>query len=284
MFAVEYPIPPITKNSNDDVIIHEPSDICCILQQNKERVRLKIDTIGEKRWREIVFQPDPPWNVRKNPTSRAYFKLWEMIKACVIPHYETSLHLCEAPGGFLEACMDLFPLKKWRAYSLLGPIKFHPKFDALNIQYVDIISNQTDVIKSIRDIFSDGVGFVTADGATDFDHSRLEESSIPLVVAQVNIALASLQENGSFIVKVFELCTPDCRSVLARLASSFKSVCLFKPTHSRPTNSELYIICRKFTADRSFTPSKRWYSTVIKTVDGICEKQSNALRDSLLKQ
>tara|TARA_Y100000739_G_C20498631_1_gene413813 strand:+ start:114 stop:965 length:852 start_codon:yes stop_codon:yes gene_type:complete len=283
MFAVEYPIPCITSASNDLVQHEELSDICFMLQQNKERVRLKINTIGEKEWRKLVFQPDPPWNIKKKPVSRAYYKLWEMIKACVIPHYDTSVHLCEAPGGFLEACMDIFPLKFWKAYSLPGPIKFHYKFDASNVQYIDIISNQEDVIKSIQANFVHGVGFITADGATEFDHSKLEESSIPLVVAQVNIALKTLQKDGSFVIKVFELCTHDSRMILARLASSFQSVCLFKPTHSRPTNSEIYIVCRKFIADNSFAPSKVWYDAVMKTVDEICGKQSNALRDVLLK-
>ena len=283
MFAVEYPVPSLTKNSTDDVIITELSDKCCILQQNKERVRLKIDTIGEKRWREIVFQPDPPWNIKKKPISRAYFKMWEMIQACVIPHYDTSVHLCEAPGGFLEACMDLFPLKTWQAYTISGTIKFNLKFNASNIRYADVITEQSDVINSIRTTFPNGVGFITADGATEFDHSRLEEASTPLVVAQINIALSTLQENGSFVVKAFELCPHDSRMILARLASCFKSVCLFKPTHSRPTNSEIYIVCRKFILDQSFTPSKKWYITVLNTIDELCEKQSNALRDSLSK-
>ena len=283
MFAVEYPIPPLTKNSNDEPATTEMRDKYYILQQNKERVRLKIDTIGEKRWREIVFQPDPPWNIKKKPVSRAYYKLWEMIQACVIPHYETSVHLCEAPGGFLEACMDLFPLKAWQAYSILGPIRFNLKFNATNIHHADVILEQEHVINSIRKTFPNGVGFITADGATDFDHSNLEVSSTPLVVAQINIALATLQENGSFIVKAFELCTHDSRMLLVRLASCFKSVCLFKPTHSRPTNSEIYIVCRRFILERSFTPSKGWCTIVTNTIDEICEKQSNALRDCLSK-
>ena len=76
------------------------------------------------------------------------------------------------------------------------------------------------------------------------DHDRIEEEHVALLWAQCAIAARALRPGGCFVVKMFEGLCPCTRNVVAALTHLFDTVAMIKPTSSRPTNSERYLVCR----------------------------------------
>lgn len=267
--------------------MYKPSDTVLRLQVLKSRVRIAMDTLGEAAWRQTVHQVIPNWTgVRANPASRAYYKMFEMIKTCALKDVHKSAHLAEAPGGFVQACIDLFPELDWRVQSLASGIKIHPSLKSGVVSTADGDLLNPDSRNAIVDAFlsSGKYDLVTADGAAEMDHSRLEESAIPLLRAEVDTAMRILSEGGTFVVKVFELASFDTLQVVASLCGRFRSVTLIKPTLSRPTNSERYLVCVDFrpSAPVETAITDGWLKTVQTAADAICATQCGALEASLL--
>lgn len=222
------------------------------LRQLKWRVRVAMDTYGEKRWRQMVDVRLPKTS-RARPASRAYHKMLDIIRACVLPRPARSLHICEAPGGFVQACMDAFPGLDWRAASREdgGPV-FCPSLNAERIWRDGC--DDGDIRKGdVRDRVCAWAGastfdLVTADGAGDVDHDDIEASTRPLLDAQVAVAVRTLRTGGVFVVKFFEGLEEATVSALWNAARHFGTWIILKPQYSRPTNSERYAVYADFRA------------------------------------
>jgi len=213
------------------------------------------------------------------PLSRSFFKLVEMLE--VSKFFETtkalkykSLHLCEGPGGFIEAFIDradrykknismayAMTLKQtnhnipgWRAASRL--LSRHPE---IQIEYG---SNGTGNIlekenqKYLENLLKHGANLVTADGGFDFsiDFQAQEKLVFSLIVASAKIACSCLAKDGMFILKIFDSFSEVTQNFLAFLALHFREYTIYKPATSRPCNSERYFIGRGF---KSFTEQSR---------------------------
>jgi hypothetical protein len=89
------------------------------------------------------------------------------------------------------------------------------------------------------------VDLVTADGAVEMDHGQLEDAHWPLLLAQTEVALRCLGPGGAYVVKFFEGYARDTTQAwIAALTHCFAAVSVIKPTSSRATNSERYLVCR----------------------------------------
>ena len=213
------------------------------------------------------------------PLSRSFFKLVEMLE--LMKFFETtktaryrSLHLCEGPGGFIEAFLDraqrykkhvsnvyAMTLKQtnhtipgWRAANRLlsrNPeivIEYGPNTNG------NILEEENQ--KHLEVLLKRGAHLVTADGGFDFsiDFQAQEKLVFPLLVASAKIALSTLAPSGSFILKIFDSFSDVTNTFLAFLAMHFQEYTIYKPVTSRPCNSERYFIGRFF---RSFPESSR---------------------------
>ena len=310
-FAVEYPILPCPpKMCNIIKESKEFTETYKRLCECKERVKIVLHTHGEAAWRKAVFQQEPLWRTQIPRTcvaSRAYFKMWEIAKACALPPPTRSLHLCEAPGGFVEACCDMYGENlDWYAASLQGGPTFVKHLQCERI--LSNMNNGNDILyPEVQQELVDRVlskeckhpcdhpyfDLVTADGAAAMNHDNLEVEALPLLKAQVDIALKVLSKEGTFVLKFFEGCHPETRALLIDLCMRFDEVSLYKPTHSRPTNSERYIICRKLRAlcnevSEVETASdvhawKQWSEQFYDIIASMCDDQYKALRTALLQ-
>jgi hypothetical protein len=90
--------------------------------------------------------------------------------------------------------------------------------------------------------------FITADGGFDYsvDFNKQEENSINLIFCETLYSLLMQKENGSFVLKVFDLFHKTTLEILFLLCYFYKQVYIFKPRTSRVANSERYIICKHF--------------------------------------
>lgn len=205
------------------------------------------------------------------PLSRSFFKLIEILEITkffetVKPANYKSLHLCEGPGGFIEAFIDraqryrksvqniyAMTLKQtnhnipgWRAAS-----KFLARHPEIHIEYgpsltgdIMLAANQDYMCGKLKNTCH----LVTADGGFDFsiDFEAQEKLVFPLLAASAYIALGSLAPGGMFVLKIFDSYSKVTQEFIALLAVHFREYTIYKPATSRPCNSERYFIGMKF--------------------------------------
>lgn len=221
----------------------------------KKRVPHAIARVGARRWGTIVNAPSvvEHRNRDRRVVNRAYHKMHEISMSCVLPRVARSVHLCEAPGGFVQCVSDTMRSDEhpwtWRAVTLADGIPVAPSLlltECGRFLYADVLQSAPEVVDQLREAFPDGVELVTADGAIEMNHDRIEEEHHALAMAESRIALQCLQRGGVFVLKVFECLLPRTRDMIAQLTRCFEGVSLMKPTSSRPTNSERYVICRGY--------------------------------------
>jgi hypothetical protein len=198
---------------------------------------------------------------------------FDLLGAC--PEKETlrTVHLCEVPGAFVSAlnhflaCDAQRSLRPWawRATSL------HPHCESVPASLM--ISDDRLLLHTAghwafgRDGTGDllrkcnlealpaqlgggetGAHLVTADGSFDClsDPCRQESTVLPLLLAEVYVALSVLLEGGHLVLKLFTAFEAGTVCLLRVLGAAFQSVTLFKPATSRQGNSEVYAVCLGF--------------------------------------
>jgi 23S rRNA U2552 (ribose-2'-O)-methylase RlmE/FtsJ len=242
---------------------HDPpvggcEDIRQRLTAVKARVPTAIERVGKERWvRHVNTGSTVEYRNRdRRVINRAYYKMHEILLSCALPSTEASVHLCEAPGGFVQCVSDHLSDARWswRAVTLPGGVPVTSDVSLLprergSFVFADVLCDGDDAVEQMREAFPDGVDLVTADGATEMNHERLEEEHFPLALAQTNIALKCLHTGGNFVLKVFECLLPCTKDLVASLSQAFDTVSLIKPFSSRPSNSERYLVCRGFHGD-----------------------------------
>jgi 23S rRNA U2552 (ribose-2'-O)-methylase RlmE/FtsJ len=226
------------------------------------------------------------------PLSRSYFKMIEMISIINffnIPHLDNvrCAHVCEGPGGFIEALFDeaikhrkriqtsiAMTLKSrqtnvpgWRRAS-----QFLYKNRNVRILYGE--DNTGDIMKPINQQFfidycihpsyGGKMDIFTADGGFDFscDYSKQEKMIFPLLLASTKIGLEVLKTGGVFILKIFDFYEKGTIDLLYLLSCHFTEWTLYKPAMSRPCNPEQYFIGKGYTCatDEVFDVLRLWCS------------------------
>lgn len=125
----------------------------------------------------------------------------------------------------------------------------------------NLYTNWKTFVQSVRSIEISGVDLVTADGGFDVEQvetgdptkagaeaaanfKRQEFLSSRLLLCQILIAISTLTEGGTFMVKLFDTVTSLSAQLLFILALSFNEITIFKPISSRPANAERYMVCK----------------------------------------
>jgi len=213
----------------------------------------------------------PPSVCTLKPLSRSFFKMLEILtimdffnrKRQSKPLQKVqSAHVCEGPGGFIEALIYLATKNSFKvdnAWAMtLKPTRtnipgwkrayhFLKKSPMVHIEYgsddtgdIMVPLNQGAFLEKTKnkcDIF-------TADGGFDFsEHYRTQEEEVlPLLVSSAIIGLQTLNLGGDFVLKVFDTETKATVDFIALLASCFTKWTLYKPGLSRPCNAEKYFL------------------------------------------
>jgi 23S rRNA U2552 (ribose-2'-O)-methylase RlmE/FtsJ len=103
------------------------------------------------------------------------------------------------------------------------------------------------------DGFSEEADLVTADGGFDWKNENLQEQeAYRLIFGQIITALKTQKSGGHFVLKIFETYTENTIKVLELLRLFYTEVYICKPFTSRISNSEKYVVCKKFNK-KSFT-------------------------------
>ena len=204
--------------------------------------------------------------VQPKKINRAYFKMVEVAKNHSLIETNNklvSLHLCEGPGGFIEACLDICKHKSieldWTGITLKNNDEsqnipdFKRQFHSENITYG--LDGSGDItrpynISYLSEIMQlkGGADLITADGGFDVssDYLSQEQQSIHLFVCQVVSAILCQKSGGHFVMKIFDCHTKIMLDLLYILTCHYKHLIITKPVSSRPCNSEKYAVCKSF--------------------------------------
>lgn len=156
------------------------------------------------------------------------------------------------PGGFEECILKRYPNIHVLGVSLKQSdgceenLEYHPKLlnheRFLDCKFTDILKQNDEIIDSIKKISDDGIDFIIADGATSYEYETQEDKHFDLLRAELKIAKETLSLGGSFLLKCFGMFSMETRQEILKFGSNFQKVLLFKPSLSRVSNSEIYIL------------------------------------------
>ena len=197
------------------------------------------------------------------PVSRSFFKLREII-------YDYKLNPCdkigciaEAPGGFIQTILYFckernMTIDKIHTITLIGNHRDIPYWNPIIINNPKInicngedgtgnLYNLCNIVNFIKSSGKNSCLLVTADGGFDYTKDFEQEiSSYKLFYSEIMIALNIQKEGGIFICKMFDLFWYSTLQLVFILYQSYEDISFIKPSTSRQSNSEKYIVCRGF--------------------------------------
>lgn len=241
---------------------------------------------------ELVYNAPPhvctPNGSRKPPTSRAFYKLWEIahdvahIRAVMLdPAPKRFVYLAEAPGSFVEAVVSMRrgaeACDAHIGVSLAPVGRSVPNWKlpaswmaAYNVSIFRGRRGDGDITRedTIDDLvrFSGGEGtcdIVTGDGGFDFSENFNEQEAqvIRLLASELLAASRLLKPGGGCVIKVFDAFNDDTVSLLSSFMDTFAVSEIRKPATSRPANSERYIVCSGYIPSPGFTAACKVFIT-----------------------
>lgn len=265
----------ILNNTHERSLIVSKNIDIPIVSDIKENLMLKkceIDTLNPKKWELSKKQLNPYEFIYtsskkcKNicsiiPISRSYFKLHEMIKDLNL--LENNIYcacIAEGPGGFINCLNNInYDIKKIYGITLISKDHSIPYWNQSILNnsnnHISLGKDGTgDIYKYeninyfINEINNNLCHLVTADGGFDYsrDYNSQEINSYKLLYSEIYIALNIQKENGHFILKVFDVFNYKTIQLIYILYLNYSSITFFKPSTSRLSNSEKYIICKGF--------------------------------------
>ena len=207
-------------------------------------------------------------NHRKNissviPVSRSFFKLREIIYDFKLTISDSCSCIAEAPGGFIQSLLiygteQQIDLTTIFGITLISDNKDIPFWNPILLDNDKVyICNGIDdtgdlyklgnVLDFIKCCGKSQCTIVTADGGFDYTNDFEQElSSYSLFYSEIFIALNIQKEKGSFICKMFDLFHYSTLQLIYILYISYEKISFIKPSTSRQSNSEKYIVCQGF--------------------------------------
>lgn len=239
------------------------------------------------------------------PLSRSYFKLIEIINIFgLLDNIKytkiQSFHLCEGPGGFIEAMVSMRnnPEDKYYGMSLINndentpgwkkSIKFLKNNKNVMIEYgkdnTGNILNKENFNYCVTK-YGNSFHIITGDGGFDFSVNFNNQENIcnKLILYQILYAIMLQKSKGSFILKIFDMFTKSTDDYIYLLSLFYNKVYIIKPQTSRLANSEKYIVCKEF---KTFTKSNMnsYLQLFNKIIDESEYSDNNTFITSFFKQ
>jgi 23S rRNA U2552 (ribose-2'-O)-methylase RlmE/FtsJ len=256
------------KEQAHSEVMEEKNKISEFEAQDVWELRKKITNPYEAIFSGSSDTPFPSL-AQVQPLSRSYFKMIEMLD--ILDFWKSlansrqrpfrSAHVCEGPGGFIQAtiqglyerkisidavyAMTLRPTKShipgWRR-----SIKFLRKYPQIQLEYGaddtgNILSLENQRVFCAKAAES---SLFTADGGFDFsiDYTKQEEVSFPLLLASFTMGLKCLAKGGTMIIKLFDIYSEATQDLFLGSARLFEKFTIYKPATSRPCNAERYFM------------------------------------------
>lgn len=185
--------------------------------------------------------------------SRAAFKLIEIDRKYKILEKSCGIiDLCAAPGSWTQVSNKLSPKN-----SLIIGVDAQKIRPIKNCFFLRGDITSPSIIKTIiklKKIDERRINLILHDGAPKIGASWLKDvlNQNELALLAIKISVHILEKGGNFISKVFR--SEFLNGILYISHCFFEKVVLFKPTSSRESSTEIYLICKNFKAPEKFDP------------------------------
>jgi 23S rRNA U2552 (ribose-2'-O)-methylase RlmE/FtsJ/DNA-directed RNA polymerase subunit E'/Rpb7 len=208
----------------------------------------------DKKWGKLktFINPYEKLTRKKKVISRAFFKIWEIIKVFKFNNINNALTLGDAPGGFTQAINILFPKSKIKTISLKdSPIKYDKIIKEQKNVFIDDLAEKDGNLLSIKNInylinLNEKYDFIAGDASLKYDEPISKEiQHFKLLFIELFIAISLLKIGGSCAVKCYERETKPTLQLIYWLSYFFENTYIIKPQSSRIANAEVYIVGKK---------------------------------------
>lgn len=253
-----------------------PSKALVDIKQYKQLLEIKekiSNCIHWDKWSRLINPYDKIQYLAKNKNTKDYYKYFEILKYFNItrdsPEMGSSAHIGESSIHSAKALSYFLPKINW----YVG-LEKHNNEIRKNINKSQIELNklaETDLEKNTdengysRLIYSDNeltvvenlnnfrktvgkVNIVIGDCTTDTSHdpNNQEQLVFYLLFAQIVTALQMQLLDGHIIIKIYDTITRPTCQLIYYLSNFYEYVSIIKPRTSRYTNSEKFIVAKKF--------------------------------------
>lgn len=255
-YKLDYINDEMVRIDNMDDLILRIRDEKTKIDENPKKWSIIKKIINEYEY--IYTSPNPNKNIAAiYPYSRSYFKMKEIINDFeILKDSKNVFCIAEAPGGFIQCLLEYNV--KIVATTLLSKDKKIPYWNKNLITDNDIffqygikgngditdISNLLSMIKNNRNYYNT----ITADGGFDYsvDYNNQEKDSLKLIKSEIFLAVNTQKIGGSFICKLFDIFLKETIHQIYILSLLYEDIYFYKPSISRLSNSEKYIICNGY--------------------------------------
>jgi hypothetical protein len=206
-----------------------------------------------------------------HPITNSWMKLWEMIISMDLLPNKSNTVFCNAemPGNFVYALICYSNTREkeliWYASSLYPEgagtltdrykmLERFPERWIMSKEHKGNVLVKEDVNyieKKIESLTNrKGVDLYTSDIGTEKkdeeEYIHEERDYLPLHMGQILCGLITLKNGGNMVIKQFGFTMPETIVLIGKLANMFDTCVVFKPTTSKPCNSESYLICKGY--------------------------------------
>lgn len=197
----------------------------------------------------------PEFRVPPILRSRAGMKLFEIMQQVDLT-CKCFIDLCAGPGAMSDLLLKSYECtgigvtlcqddKSKQFYeNLTSNDKYNiASADDGDITRIEVISDIASMADAIYGKHC--VDLIVADGAPSLDFNQEDYQEVyaqKILLGEIITALECLKRHGNFIMKIFDTFTKFSRCVIYLFSKLFNEVKIIKPTSSRVTNSEKYIV------------------------------------------
>uniref|UniRef100_A0A182IL64 Cap-specific mRNA (nucleoside-2'-O-)-methyltransferase 2 n=1 Tax=Anopheles atroparvus TaxID=41427 RepID=A0A182IL64_ANOAO len=288
------PIPSKTALPPVNTLYRCPASAVPRLQEQKRRlnaVKSRLNDFEISDWHQhtrkrsslLPILNELRYRIRAEFVTQAFAKLYECVSAYELVETELdqlySVHLCEAPGAFVTGLnhyirLTCRPKTRWSWFACTLNPYYEGNCHGNMIPDDRFIRHTLDswcfgvdgtgdiMVRENRDAIIErskqwpAVHLVTADGSIDCLNvpEEQEERVAMLHAAEATLALSILAPGGHFILKMFTLFEHSSVSLLFLLNHCFDELHVFKPCTSKPGNSEVYLIAKRYRKPAGIEP------------------------------
>jgi len=186
---------------------------------------------------------------------RDYLAAKKKVKSSNDKYYAVTLHSTNEYLHMEKQFMDHYNKEKPKRLHILETIPTKDINDLYGGGYEEKTNGDLTKLSTIN-IFAGGAktkafaeksDFITADGGFEWKNENFQEQeAFRLIFGEILTALKTQNDNGHFVLKIFDTFTLPTLYLIELLKDYYKNVYICKPYTSRASNSEKYIVCKYF--------------------------------------